>query len=77
MNRLSNETINAMINLSNSGVSVNTIANCFDLDVNTVRYHVDPKAKKEKQGQYIKKLVETNRYCDIVDVVGKYIDSIR
>lgn len=76
-NRLSDESINVIKNLYDQGVDIKTIAKSFGLDINTVRYHVDPVGKKEKQGQYIKQLVNNHRYCDIVDVVGKYLDSIR
>lgn len=77
MMRLSKTEVSAIKNLYKHGVNISTIANSFDVDPTTIEYHVNPNTKKSKQGRYIRTLANSVKDKDIVDVVGRYIDSIR
>ena len=77
MRKLSSNEVNAIKGLYDMGISINTIANGFKIDESSVRYHVKPKLKLQKQGSYIKKLIAKTPNDKVVSVVGKYLNSIK
>lgn len=77
MRKLSTDEINAIKGLYDIGVSIKTIATGFKVDESSIRYHVSPRYKSQKQGAYIKKLAMNTSNDKVVSVVGNYINSIK
>lgn len=76
MKKLSATDVNAIKKLYENGVSVGTISTAFNVDPNSIRYHVNEKVRAQKIGAYIKRLANSVPEHLVASTVYDYIMKV-
>ena len=74
MSKLSSNEVKAIKNLYKSGVSISALSNAFNVSYDAIKYHTVPGYKNTKR---IRSLVRTTPDDRLIEVITKYVDSIR
>lgn len=75
MKKLTKTDVAAIKNLYNKGVSIKTIADSFNMNYSSIRYHVNSIERDSKRGAYIRKLTRSVPDCEIPYVVSNYLNK--
>ena len=76
MKKLSATDVNAIKKLYENGVSIETISTAFNVNPNSIRYHVNDKVRAQKIGAYIKRLANSVPEHEVATVVYNYIEKV-